>query len=119
MPIPRKEATEFLKKYKLRYGGPLVNPSVGSPYAHLDIFSDELPIYRKTEFEVAESIGRKYNLILKFEDFSPGEGLGKGMEPNYEPVFVSTCASLDELKEAREKIAKAAIELKKELGKTS
>ena len=117
MPIPRKEATEFLKKSKLRYGGFLVNPSVDSDYERIDIFSEELPIYRKTEFDVAERIGRKYNLKLIFEDFSPGEGLDKGMRPDYEPVFVLTCTSIDELKEASKKISESIIELKRELRK--
>jgi len=119
MPIKRDAATRFLEKNKMRYGGPLTNPSLDSDYKHIDVFSQELPIYYKIEFEIAERIGRKYNLKLIFEDFTPGEGLGKGMEPDYEPVYVYTCKTFDELKKAPVIINKAINELRKELQKIS
>lgn len=115
MPIRRKGASRFLEKAKLRYGGFLVNPSFHSNYESLDVFSDELPISRKKEYEMAETIGKKYGLTLVFQDFSLGEGGGKGMEPDYQLVFVSTCKSFNELKEAPRKIAKAILELEEKV----
>jgi hypothetical protein len=115
MPIPRKEVIKFFRKNNLRHGGLLANPSVDSDYKFIDIFSDELPIYTKQEFDIAESIARKYNLKLSFQDFSPGEGIGKGAEPYYEPVFIATCTSPDELRCAYEKIINATKELQNKL----
>lgn len=113
--IERSEATTFLKKEKLRYGGPLTNPGIHSDYSYLELYSDELPIFSRKEFDVAEGIGDRHGLILKFRDFSPGEGLGKGRGPNYEPVFIYKCTSKDQLEEAPKKIAEAIIELKRKL----
>lgn len=111
MPIRRNGATSFLEKAKLRYGGFLVNPSSHSSYESLDVFSDELPVSLKKEYEMAETIGKKYGLTLIFQDFSLGEGGGKGMEPDYQMVFVATCKSFDELKKVPNKMTKAISEL--------
>lgn len=115
MTIPRTEAVTFLEKNKLRYGGFLVNPSIDSDYGNIDVFSHELPISGKKEYEITETVGKKYDLKLIFQDFSLGEGVGKGMESDYESVFVATCRSLDELKEAPTKIAKAIAELEEKI----
>lgn len=113
MPIPKGEADKILKKLKWRYGGPLVNPSVDSDYEHVDVFSTELPIFTKKEFGIAESIGKKHDLKLIFEDFSVGEGL----QPEYEPVYVMMCSSLKELKEALQKMDSALGELSEKVRK--
>ncbi|MEE9115355.1 MAG: hypothetical protein V3U09_00475 [Thermoplasmata archaeon] len=115
MTIERNAATMFLKEEKLRYSGPLTNPGIHSNYNYLEIFSDELPIYSEKEFDVAKSVGGKHSLVLKFHDFSPGEGLGKGVGPNYEPVFIYKCKSNDQLEEAPKRIAEAIHELKQRL----
>jgi hypothetical protein len=79
MTIPQKRADAILKRIKLRYAGTTINPSINSDYELVDIYSNELPIRKKSEFEIAKEIGRKYNLELEWIDFSPGEGLGKGI----------------------------------------
>ncbi|MHA1865453.1 MAG: hypothetical protein ACTSWZ_03010 [Candidatus Heimdallarchaeaceae archaeon] len=108
MPLPRKETNEILKNIKLPYGGPVMN----SQYKFIDIFSNELPIYTKKEFKIAEEIGKKHCLKLIFQDFSVGE---KGEYTKYEPVYVLTCTSLDELKEAPKRINKATSELEEKI----
>ena len=110
MPIPRKEAREILKKIGLRYGGFTVEPTVDSDYAHIDVFSNELPISRKNEFKLAERIGNGHGLKLTQQDFSPGE---KGELTEYETVYALSCKSLNELKKASEKISTAIAELEK------
>jgi hypothetical protein len=115
MTIPQKRADAILKRIKLRYAGTTINPSINSDYELVDIYSNELPIRKKSEFEIAKEIGRKYNLELEWIDFSPGEGLGKGVEPRYELVYRMSCRSLNDLKEAPKQITRAVCELKKEL----
>jgi len=112
MPITRKEANEFLRKTKLRYGSSSVDPTVDSDYEHVDLFSEELPISLEKEYQIAERIGSRHGLKLIHQDFSPGE---KGELTKYEPVYASTCKSLNELRKAPETIAKAIAELEKEL----
>jgi len=107
MPIPRKEANEFLRKTKLRYG----SVSVGDDCEHIDIFSDELPIAAVPEYEKAEEIGKKHGLSVINQDF----GLGEKAPPKYETVYSTTCTTLDELRKAPEKIATAITELEKEI----
>ena len=111
MPIPRKEAHEILKKCELRYGGFMVEPTIDSDYKSIDVFSGELPVSTVKEFEEAKQIGEKYGLKLIIQNFTPGEGHPRSRDN--ETIYVSACTSLDELREAPEKIAKAIVELKK------
>jgi len=113
MPIPRKEAQELLQKSGLRHGGFTVEPTFDSDYATIDVFSGELPISIKREYETAERIGKRYGLKLIQQDFSPGEG--KGEKPQYESVYVLTCKSLRKLRKTPELIATAVAELEKEI----
>jgi hypothetical protein len=113
MTIDKYTADVIFKSLQLRYAAPLTNPGIHSDYRYADVFSSELPISTKREFEIAEMIAKKYNLKLIFEDFSVGEG----SRPNYEPVFVLTCHSLDDLKGASQRIDLALAELKLEIQK--
>jgi hypothetical protein len=115
MVIPQKRADAILKRIKLRYAGTTINPGINSDYELVDIYSNELPIRKKIEFEIAKEIGRKYNLQLEWMDFTPGEGLGKGEKPHYELVYRLCCKSLEELKEAPKRITRAVSELKEKL----
>ena len=114
MPIPRKEAIEIIKKSGLRGGGHLAEGTKDSDYESYTLYSEELltsPVPKK-EFELAERIGKKYGLKLDRHDFTPGEGATK---PRYNHlVYISTSTTLDEFKEAPEKIAKAVAELEEE-----
>jgi hypothetical protein len=115
MTIERNRGVTFLQQSGCRYGGSLVNPSFKSDFDSMDVFSGELPVSRKKEYEQAEVIGKKHGLQLVFQDFSFGDGAGKGMEPDYELVFAISCKSFEELENAPKRIEQAMLELEKQI----
>jgi hypothetical protein len=108
MPIPMEEASKIFKLCSLRHAGNLLGRNL---YSSIDLYSPELPISRKDEYERAEKIGKENGLKLAIQDFSQGEG----EEPKYEPIFISVCTSVEELKKAPAVIAEAVVKLDKEI----
>jgi hypothetical protein len=118
MPIPLEIADKILKRINLRYASETIEPSISSDYDWIEVYSGQLPVRTKSEFEIAKEIGKRFNLKLKWMSFNKGEGLGEeGLKVNYELVFVMKCTTLEELKEASKKIAKAYSLLQRKLRK--
>ena len=110
MPIPRDEAGKFLEASKLRYGGILIETTFDSDYSSVDIFSEELPVGKKEQYDRAKAIGKELGLNLIYQDFSFGEGENP---PDYQLVFVSTCKTLEEVLKAPEIIAEGIYKVEK------
>ena len=109
MAIRREKGLEVIKSSGLRFGFEEENPL--EKFRYIDLYSDDLSISTTLECKMAEDIARKYNLHFMLQDFGPGEGV----HPDYKPVFVASCYSEDELKDAVERLKRAVNELENKL----
>ena len=112
MTITKSEGDRIIKSTKLPFGCDTGNPT--DEYNHISLCSeDALPIATVKEYEMAERIGRKYDLEVVNEDF----GKGEGMHPDYKTVFVAVSHDIDKARSAEERIRKAEKDLEQELAR--
>lgn len=106
MPIPKEEGLKIIKKANLRFGF----DEEKSELRCVELYSEDL----EAQTKIAEEIAEEFGLKAIWQNFGPGEGVS---QQKWEFVFVAICHTLEELKEAPEKINKACQKLQARLEK--